>query len=424
MKHQNNYLFQNWAKNVQHAFKNVYQPKDLKEIQELIKTHQNLRMVGSGHSWAHLWKGGETLIDLSQFYFEPIIYSETLEVELSAGMKIFQINQFLDKNNLALQNLGSYDQQSIAGAIATGTHGTGKNFRCLASQCTEFTFIDGTGQFHTLTPNHPDFYACLVALGKMGIITKLKIQVVPAFNLHEHTFTCTWKEAIQHFTNWLSQYDHLKIWWLPPSDYVVVYALARTHAPIHESKWQNFWREKVLSVGIYRLFVILGNIYPRLRPSINRFLTSQMKKTYLRTNKSYKIFKVPSPPKHRETEWAFPLENYHEILTNYFQRYTDNRFTFNFIQEIRISKADDFWLSPAYQRDSLWIGLYNHYDKQWNELLKDFQQFALAHHARPHLGKEYHLSSQELSCLFPKWIDFQHIRKKYDPMNKFSSETI
>jgi FAD/FMN-containing dehydrogenase len=419
MKNYPNYFFQNWAKNVRYKNLNFFQPENLEELKELIKKLETVHLVGSGHSWYDFWKNAKNLIDLSLFHFEPIIDQDTWEVELPAGMKLWQINDFLDAHHLALMNLGSIDQQSIAGAITTGTHGSGKNYGCLATQCTEFTLLDGKGHLHTLSPENPDYYACLISVGLMGIIVKLKIQAVPAFQIQENTFTCAWQEAVENFGDWINHYDHLKIWWLPPSKEVVVYALTRTNEAIQESQWQNFWREKVLSVWFYRLFVILGNWYPRLRPRINQFLTSQMRKPYERTNKSYKIFKVPKPPAHRETEWAFPLENYQKILFHYFQHYSDNRFTFNFIQEIRVSKKDDFWLSPSYQRDSLWIGLYNHEDKQWNHLVKDFQNFALNYEARPHWGKEYDLNINQIASLFPKWRDFFNIRSKYDPQNKF-----
>ncbi len=419
MKIHKNHSFQNWAQNIHLEIPYLYQPENTTELIEIIHKHQKIRFLGSGHSWNNLWNETEALIDFTHLTFEPIIHSETLEVEIPGGMKLWQINEFLDSKNLALQNLGSIDQQSIAGAISTGTHGTGLKFSCLASQCNEFTFLDGKGNLHNINKNHPHFFALLVSFGTLGMILKLKIQVVPSYQIQENTFTCKWENAIENFETWIYEYDHLKLWWLPPASDAVVYAMKRTQCPIQEPNIQNFWREKVLSVWFYRLFVKIGNLYPQLRPRINQFLTSQMRKPYQRTNKSYKIFKVAEPPVHRETEWAFPLWNYKNILTDYFQRYSDNRFTFNFIQEIRISQSDNFWLSPSYERDSLWLGIYNHWDSQWTNLLNDFQSFALQYHGRPHWGKEFNPTNFNFSKAYPKLNDFLDLKKIYDPENKF-----
>ncbi len=414
-----NILFENWAKNVRNKVPFLFLPENVEDLKHVLTNHSSIRLVGSGHSWADLWKEAQAIIDLSFLNLSPTINHNTLEVTLSAGMKLWQINQFLDKNGLALQNLGSIDQQSIAGAISTGTHGSGYQFGCLATQCKEVTWIDGHGNIHTFDIQHPHFHAILISLGLLGIIIQLKIQVVPAFHIQENTFTCPWEEAVKNFNHWIHEYDHLKIWWLPPSREVVVYAMYRTQEPIQESRFQHFWRETVLSVWGYRTMVILGNLLPRLRPRINQILTAQMRKPYQRVNKSFKIFKVPEPPKHRETEWAFPLKDASSILSDYFKRYSDNRFTFNFIQEIRVAQADNFWLSPAYHRDTLWLGIYNHYDKQWESLKQDFQSFALSYLARPHWGKEFNLSNKELYSCYPRFSDFMELKSFYDPQNKF-----
>lgn len=421
---QKNYHFINWAKNVSINIPYYYQPQKLEELSQIINNHSKIGMAGQRHSWNHLWKDTEALVDLSYLSTEPMINPDTLEVEIPAGMKLWQINQFLDKHQLAFQNLGSIDQQSIAGAISTGTHGTGINFGCLATQCTAFTFMDGSGNLHSLTQNDKNFYGSLISLGTLGIFIKLKLQVVPAYQIQENTFTCNWQNAIEQLENWLIEYDHLKFWWLPPSTEVMVYGMKRTQNPVQESKFQHFWREKVLSVWFYRLFVKIGNGFPSLRPKINQFLTAQMRKPYQRTNKSYKIFKVPQPPKHRETEWAFPLSDHKKILAHYFKKYSDNRFTFNFIQEIRVTKADSFWLSPCFERDTLWLGIYNHHDPQWNDLLKDFQSFAIEHQGRPHWGKEFFYPSLNFHQLYPKLKDFLELKKLYDPENKFINHGI
>ena len=144
-----------------------------------------------------------------------------------------------------------------------------------------------------------------------------------------------------------------------------------------------------------------------------------------RIEKSYTVYVVPEPPKHRETEWAFDVKDAKELLKEYQQIFSGNMsFSFNFIQEIRFTKGDDFWLSECYKRDTIWIGAYNHPDKQWPAILAYFEAFAMKHNGRPHYGKEFTVRKEYLAQQYPKYADFIVLRKQLDPSNKFGNELI
>jgi len=108
--------------------------------------------------------------------------------------------------------------------------------------------------------------------------------------------------------------------------------------------------------------VKIGNLKPSWRRPINTFITQQFDKPLDRNEKSFNVFNVPEPPNHRETEWAFDVSNAKEVLTDYRKLLTETHHTFNFIQEIRLTKGDNFWLSECFGRDTIWIGAYNHLD--------------------------------------------------------------
>jgi hypothetical protein len=178
-------------------------------------------------------------------------------------------------------------------------------------------------------------------------------------------------------------------------------------------------KDEILSVWAYRSLVKVGNLVNRWRNPINRFLTSQMKGPLNRIEKSFMVFNVPEPPRHRETEWAFDVTNVKEILQSYQKLFTETHFTFNFIQEIRFTKGDDFWLSECYQRDTIWIGAYNHEDKQWNDILQTFEEFAKKYNGRPHWGKEFYVRKEYLETKYPKYKEFIEMRRQLDPEGKF-----
>lgn len=422
MKTVSNYSFKNWAGNVKVRTPAYAQPETEAEIIELVKSHRKIRIVGTGHSWSALCESDELLINLDKYNKVLSIDKSALTIRVQAGIKLHHLNKLLDKEGLALINLGSIAEQSIAGAISTGTHGSGIQFQCLGSQALEFTLIKANGEKLILKKGEENFNAAIVNVGCLGVISEMTLQVTEAFNLHDKTYILPFTEVIEHLDEYLQKNDHFKLWWLPPTDEVVVFTYRRTKEPRNDSRLRQFFKDELLSVIAFRLLVKIGNLVNKWRVPINRLLTDQMKGPLDRIEKSYRVFNVPAPPLHRETEWAFDLKNGKELLSAYRELFRNGTFTFNFIQEIRFTKGDDFWLSECYGRDSIWIGAYNHEDKQWPEILKSYETFAVNHHGRPHWGKEFNVRKNYLEKNYPKYRDFMNLRNAFDPEGKFSNK--
>jgi FAD/FMN-containing dehydrogenase len=416
-----NRLFRNWAKNIQFTARHYLQPETEQQLTDIIRTNASIRVVGTGHSWSSVCQTTETLINLDKLNKIISINKTEKTVRVQAGIKLFQLNELLDKEGLALINLGSIAQQSLAGAISTGTHGSGIHFQCLASQVLEFSMILADGEKITVRKGDDLFDAAVISLGCLGVISEMTLQVTDAFNLHDKTFTRNFGEVTDDLHHYLYTTDHFKLWWMPPAEKAVVYTYQRTQEKRNDSRFRQLMNDKILSVLGYRLLVKIGNLKWKWRRPINTFLTAQMDGPLDRIEKSYKVFNVPEPPLHRETEWAFDVRDAKALLTEYRQLFTDTSFTFNFIQEIRFTKGDNFWLSECYGRDTIWIGAYNHEDSQWNEILKTFETFALKHKGRPHWGKEFNVRKHELNSAYPKYADFMALRKQMDPQGKFSN---
>lgn len=421
IKHKD-YPFKNWAKNLQFNVNHFIQPDNEEQLIDIIKSYNKIRVVGTGHSWSSVCQTDEVLINLDKLNKIIEINKSNKTVNVQAGIKLVQLNELLDKEGLALTNLGSIAQQSLAGAISTGTHGSGINFQCLASQVLSFSLINATGEKLTIKKGDSLFDAAIISLGCLGVITEMTLQVSDAFNLHDNTYTRNFLEVIENIEEYIYQNDHFKLWWMPPADNVVVYTYRRTNEQRNDSRLRQFFNDKVLSVLGYRLLVKIGNLKWKWRIPINTYLTKQMDGPLDRIEKSYKVFNVPEPPLHRETEWAFDIKNVKALLQDYRNLFTATSLTFNFIQEIRFTKGDSFWLSECYGRDTIWIGAYNHEDSQWNEILKTFETFALKHGGRPHWGKEFTIRKKELLNSYPNYEAFMKLRKEMDPYGKFSNQ--
>lgn len=426
MKSQQNYKFVNWAKNIQSQVSNFFQPESEEEIVTIVKQFDKIRLVGTGHSWSDICSTNEAIINLDLYNKIVSIDKVNKIVKTQAGIKIWQLNQLLDKEGLALRNLGSIDRQSITGAISTGTHGSGINYQILGSQLLEFSMIkaDGTKVIVNKEKDADSFNACIVNLGCLGVISEVTIQVVDAFNLHDHTTTVPFDEVIEHLDEYLKDNDHFKLWWLPPTDDIIVFRYQRTQEKTNDSRLRQFLKDELLSVVVYRLMVFIAKLFPALAKPINRLLTWNMKGPLDRIEKSYKVYIVPEPPLHRETEWTFDISKAKEILRAYKKFITENKYNLNFIQEIRFTKGDDFWLSGCYQRSALWLGLYSYEHENWDKILKDYEVFAQQFNGRPHWGKEFNVGKEYLQQQYPMYQDFMQLRQEFDPNSKFVNKYI
>jgi L-gulonolactone oxidase len=362
----------------------------------------------------------EPVVSLDGLRWPLAIDRERMQVTVEGGMRLRELNAWLDRHGLALANLGSIDSQSVAGVIATGTHGTGRAFRCLSAQVARLELIDGRGERVTLARGEPDFDGAVVGLGALGVVHAVTFDVVPAFRLHDVTGLVPFDEAIERIDEHCGAHDHFKLWWVPPGEQVIAFRFRRTDEPANDRRLRRWFKDRVLSVGAYRSLLVVGRLSGRRWiPAINRFLTREVGRPLDRIAPSHVGYLTPVPPVHRETEWAFDAAHARELLRAYRALLPTEGHTYNFIQEIRFSRADDLWLSPAYRRDSIWLGMYNIDPGHWDAQLAKFEAFARAHGGRPHWGKEATFDRAYLRGQYERLDDFAALARRHDPEGKF-----
>jgi L-gulonolactone oxidase len=400
---------------------NYFQPETETEIAEALKHSNKLRIVGTGHSWSPICLSTDTLLSLDRYNKVLSLNKENLQVTVQAGIKLWQLNKYLDDNGLALKNLGSISRQSVAGAISTGTHGTGINFPILAGQVEEFKLIKPDGTILKIHRANDEelFNLSVVNLGALGIISEITLNVVPAYCLHEQTYVADLNQVIDNLDAIVNETDHFKLWWFPH-----VYRYTRTQQPANDSLFRQWFMDEFLSVNVYRLLLKVGNINRNWRTNINRTLVKKFIHPIDRIEKSYKVFNVPEPPIHREVEWAFDLKVAKELLKEYTGMINTSKHRINFIQEIRFTKADNYALSPCYGRNTMWLGAYNADNFGWYELMRDFEKLAITYNGRPHWGKEFTLSAKYLSKQYPMFEKFNTVRQQFDPHMKLMNDYI
>lgn len=414
----------NYGRNVAFAPAEIATPDSVAELREVVRRAKRVRVMGSRHSWSRAIVTDDTLVSLERMTRVVAVDEATLRVTVQAGVTLRALIAQLDRRGLALANLGSIDRQTVAGAIATGTHGTGLAFQCLAAQVVALRLVDGRGEERALRKGDADFDAVVVGLGCFGVVYEVTLQVVRSFQMHAITERAPFDEVVDRLDEHLRAYDHFKFWWLVPDDHVVVFKNRRTDAPRNDSELARWFKDEFLSVAVYRALLALQRLdRARLVPPINRLLGREVGKRYERICQSHVGFLTPDPPVHRETEWAFDLADAPRLLREYRRALLESGHTYNFIQEVRFTRADDFWLSPAYGRDSIWLGMYNmDSDARWADQLRAFEDFARRHGGRPHWGKEAAFDPAYLRGQFARLDDFRALAARYDPDGKLAND--
>ena len=413
----------NYARTWSFTPTHVHRPRTADEIVALVRAAGTLRVMGARHSWSQGIVTDDTLLSLDDMNQVLEVDRETMEVTVQAGIRLKDLITELEKRGLALENMGSIAEQSVAGAISTATHGTGLGHRCLADMVQSITLVDGRGEIREIGRSHPDFNAVIVGLGAFGVVFQVTLRVVGAFQMHAVTEPMPLSQAIETFDSIISAHDHVKFWWFPPNNDVIIFRQDHTEKKRNDSDFQRWFKDRFLAVLTYRPILWLQKFWrdPLVRWT-NTLLAGAYAKRFERISKGHVAFLTPEPPIHRETEWAFDLAQGADLLRDYAQHMLDGPHSFNFVQELRVTKADPFWMSPSYGRDSMWLSTYNiDSAPRWEAQLQRFQEFAIKRGARPHWGKEGHLSPATIRQRYPRFDEWCALVRVYDPDGRFAN---
>ncbi|CAG8621907.1 9360_t:CDS:2, partial [Acaulospora colombiana] len=356
--------FRNWSKTFGCAPELYFEPEceeDVIKIVELAKTNnKNVRAIGSGHSPSDLACTEGYMINMDKLNRILKIDREAKTVVVEAGMKLHKLNAELNKHGMALSSLGSISDQSISGAISTGTHGSGINFRNLCGQIVSLTLVTSSkGVMRCSANENPDVYkAALCSLGALGE--------------------------------------------LKPRD-------------------SSYIRDTLLGFHAYQLFLYLSRFVPSMNPLITRamFNLSFSKPAHV-IDTSYKVFNFDCMFPQYVNEWSIPLDKTEVAMRKLYKWVDGSGLSMHFPVEVRFVDQDDVWLSPAYgrRRILLFFRPYHQpvpYKKYWAA----FEEIMKSCDGRPHWAKGHSMSVSELSKSYPKFDSFIDIQKQLDPSGIF-----
>lgn len=410
----------NWGRSWSSTPREIRYPATEEELTEIMldanRNGRHVRVIGSGHSWTHLVPAEDILVSLDAMQGVIYVDKERMIGEVWAGTKLHRLFELLHQQGYAVANQGDIDVQSIAGALSTGTHGTGKNFGTLAAMLAGVTLITGSGERLELSEeNDPEtFRAAQVSLGALGIITRMKVKLVPSFKLEYISKGGKLEDAVENFDKYNDSTRNYEFYWFPFTDMVQFKFVNQTDAPIKDG---GFWRE-VDDVLIENIgYGLLSNVSKNFKPATKWF--SRFSAKYVPKGKwvnySHRIFATKRWVRFYEMEYNVPKEHFRDCIYEIRDCIHQNNFRVHMPMEVRFVKADDIMISPANGRDCVYMAVHQFRGMEYKEYFAAVEKIFHKYNGRPHFGKMNTLDYEGFKRIHPNWDKFIAIRNRLDP---------
>jgi FAD/FMN-containing dehydrogenase len=343
-----------------------------------------VRVAGSGHSFSPLVATDGLLLSLDGLAGIARHEPEARRVWVRAGTKLSALGRALHALGLAQENLGDVDVQALGGALATGTHGTGRTLPNLSARVSGLRLLLADGSLRVVrAEDDPGLLAAArVSLGALGVATAVRLDCVPAYRLHERTLRMPIEDCLASLEERCAASRHHEFFWYPARDLAETKTIDPTELPpeaVAGRKYERIgWSHEILPSVRELRFVEMEYALPApAGPAAFRAVRERMRE--------------------RHPGVAWPVE-------------------------YRCVRADDAWLSPAHGRDTVTLSLHQGAELPWQDFFADLEPVLRAHGGRPHWGKRHGLAAAELAPLYPRFEDFRRLRAELDPKGRFLNE--
>ena len=418
--------WRNWAGNQKASPVSIDAPRSVAELAALVASAseqgQKVKAVGSGHSFTSAAATNGRMIRLENLSGILHVDRATCRVTVGAGTRLSELNTLLDAEGLALANLGDIAYQTVAGAISTSTHGTGKALTGLAGQVVAMKLVNGHGEIIECSQsvNPHIFDVARVSVGALGVITEYTLQAVPSFRLRALEQPMRLDDVLENAHDLASTNDHFEFFWIPHTKWALTKRNNRTEDELQPLPRVKGWIEKTFMENYaFGAVCRIGRARPSLIPRLATALPSSGSREYV--DQSFKIFASPRIVRFYEMEHALPVEALVPALKEIRAMVDRKGYLLNFPVEVRFTKGDDVPLSTAYGRDSAYIAVHVYKGMECQPFFRDVEDILRAYDARPHWGKMHYREADELSKLYPRWDEFIALRDQLDPQRTFSN---
>jgi FAD-linked oxidoreductase len=419
--------WRNWAKTVSAVHARRLRPDTLDALSEAVQgagaDGLRVKALGSGHSFTAIGETSGVALDLSGW--TGIVSSDPDQgrVTVRSGTRLRELNAELDALGLAMRNLGDIDAQTLAGAISTGTHGTGAGLGGLSTQveALELILADGSLVRCSATERPELFSAARVGLGALGVIATVTLRCEPAFALQADERPEPLDAVLERFDALAAQNDHFELFWFPYGKNALVKRNNRLPpgtAPHPLSRARHFFEYELMENQAFGLLCRLGRAVPPLIKPLNRLSSAALSaRSYSDT--SHRVLVTRRKVRFVESEYGIPRAALPGVLAELRQMVPTLKDPVMFPVEVRVAAADDVWLSTAYGRDSAYVAIHQFLGLPYREYFDRFEAILGASGGRPHWGKLHTLGAEQLRGRYPRFDDFLRVRAQVDPQGLF-----
>jgi len=412
----------NWSGWVKAKPVNILEPGDEGALAEEIRAAETpIRVTGAGHSFTPICETSGTLFSLSKMSGLISSDSTTKRVRVHAGTGIRDMGPLLHGQGLGLPNQGDIDRQTIAGAVGTGTHGTGTTLGSLSAAVTGFRLVTSSGDVVQCSREEEAdlFHAGRVSMGTLGVMSEIELQCRSAYALEERGGRMPVADLFASLDGLCKDNRHFEFFWFPFADEVLIKTLNEVDAKPKPRK-----RAPDGSIGpadvAFRRLCDITRFAPFLRSRFQRQMTEQGGARYSgdepgRARWSHDAFPSDRNVRFNEMEYAVPTEKGPDCVREVAEHMRTCGINFLFPIEYRYVAQDDAWLSPFYERASVTISIHQYHKQAYKKLFDGVEAIFRSYGGRPHWGKIHTLGAEELCKIYPKWDAFCDVRKRIDP---------
>ncbi len=414
----------NWAGNLVFEPSDVITPESVGEIKAAVnkasQLKKKIRTRGTGHSWTGLIATNDLFLHLDKLQGVIEVDKSQKTIKAYAGTKLSLFGEEAFKANLAMENQGDINKQSIAGATSTGTHGTGVTLQSVANQISAMTIINSSGKEIHIDKNSQYFQAARLSLGSLGIISDMTFKLSEAYKLKENSFAEDFTQSLDKFEERLKSNRHLEMFYFPVGDWSLTKMMNISNEEPSSKNFLHSMNEIVIENWLYTQL-------NRIASSTGRYkLIDKIMRTFVSPKEnidwSHRAFPTERSFKFMEMEYNLPLEKFQTVMIEVRAAIKKNNFQTLFPIEIRFVKADPLWLSPAYERDSVYLAVHTYISEDYRSYFDCMEEIFQRHGGRPHWGKWHTMKMDKLKVAYPRFEEFLAVRKEFDSEGMFLND--
>lgn len=427
----------NWAGDQRCRPARVLAPRSREELAEAVgaaaAAGEKVKVTGSGHSFTEAAMTGATMVRLDGLRGVLEADRESGLVKVGAGTVLRDLNQELAALGLGLENMGDIDAQTVAGAISTGTHGTGAGFGNISARVEELEMVLADGSVRELgaagaggvAGGTPDDAALLraarVGVGALGAISAVTIRCVPSFTLRREDSAHQLAEVLDRFDEYAERNDHFELFTFPYSDRALVLERNRTEeAPKPKSRVVALLNDVLLENWALEAMAATGKRWPRTIPALAKFAGLVATGTD-NQDRSDKIFVNQRNVRFTEMEYAVPRADGPTAVRRVVEWVRSNDYPVFFPIEVRVAAGDDASISAAHERDTAYIAVHQYRGMEWRPYFEAVEAIMNDYEGRPHWGKRHFQTAETLAPRYPRWGEYQAARDALDPGRVFAN---